>query len=223
MITKVLEFRWVLVGILFLTLLGGRDGAASPARESAERKSTGVREEEPMEQAILKALKEGKDTVEVGREKKIPFKLISTDYSFPVRLSDAEWRERLKAEQYYILRQRGTERAFTGALYKNTQKGTYYSAATGQPLFSSAAKYDSGSGWPSFWEPIDPDALRYRVDFDIGYPRVEVVDSLSGSHLGHVFADGPLPTGLRYCINSAALLFVPEGGTPPPRLGPTKP
>lgn len=172
-----------------------------------------------MEQGILKALKEGRDTVEVGREKKIPFKLISEGHTFPVRLSETEWKERLNSNQYYILRQRGTERAFTGALYKNTQKGTYYSAATGQPLFSSSAKYDSGSGWPSFWEPIDPQALRYRVDFDIGYPRVEVVDSLSGSHLGHVFGDGPLPTGLRYCINSAALLFVPEGGTPPPVLG----
>ncbi|MCX7788429.1 MAG: peptide-methionine (R)-S-oxide reductase MsrB [Spirochaetes bacterium] len=128
-----------------------------------------------------------------------------------MQLSESQWKERLTPEQYYILRQRGTERAFTGALYKNSEKGTYISAATGQPLFHSTSKYDSGSGWPSFWEPIDPDAVRYRVDFVLGYPRVEVVDSLSGSHLGHVFGDGPMPTGLRYCINSAALIFVPEG------------
>lgn len=173
-----------------------------------------------METLVMKAIKEGRDTVEVGLKKKIRFTLVSDSLLFPVQLAEQQWRERLTPEQYYILRKRGTERAFTGALYKNHEKGTYYSAATGQPLFSSSAKYDSGSGWPSFWEPIDPDAVRYRVDFDIGYPRVEVVDSLSGSHLGHVFGDGPEPTGLRYCINSLALLFVPEGRNPPQLLNP---
>lgn len=190
-------------------------GMALWAAPRQEQKTFHTQEEESMEILVIKTIKEGRDTVEVGIEKKIRFQLLSESYRFPLVLSEEEWKKRLTPEQFYILRKRGTERAFTGALYNNHQKGTYYSAATGQPLFSSSAKYDSGSGWPSFWEPIDPDAVRYRVDFDLGYPRVEVVDSLSGSHLGHVFGDGPAPTGLRYCINSAALIFVPEGGTPP--------
>ncbi len=200
--------------ILPILVIGSFDALAAPKREQKLK----TQEEVPMEILIMKAVKEGRDSVEVGKEKKIRFQLLTDSYRFPIEMSEEEWKKRLTPEQYYILRQRGTERAFTGALYKNQQKGSYFSAATGQPLFSSSTKYDSGSGWPSFWEPIDPDAVRYRVDFDLGYPRVEVVDSLSGSHLGHVFGDGPSPTGLRYCINSAALIFVPEGGAPPTQL-----
>ncbi|MFA7567469.1 MAG: peptide-methionine (R)-S-oxide reductase MsrB, partial [Alkalispirochaeta sp.] len=100
----------------------------------------------------------------------------------------------------------------------NKEAGTYYSAATGEPLFSSEAKFDSGTGWPSFFQPLKPDAVRYHVDKSYGMVRVEVVDSLSGSHLGHVFTDGPEPTGLRYCLNSASLVFVPEGEEPPPLI-----
>jgi peptide-methionine (R)-S-oxide reductase len=95
------------------------------------------------------------------------------------------------------------------------EEGTYYSAATGQPLFSSESKFNSGSGWPSFYEPIDPDAVVLIQDNKFSLRRVEVVDSASGSHLGHVFPDGPDPTGLRYCINSASLIFVPKGEQPP--------
>ena len=135
--------------------------------------------------------------------------------NYPVRFTEREWRERLSDSEYHILRKRGTERAFTGELFDNKAPGTYYSAATGQPVFHSSTKYTSGTGWPSFWEPIDPDAVRYVLDTSYGMRRVEVVDSLSGSHLGHVFPDGPEPTGLRYCLNSAALIFVPEGGDPP--------
>lgn len=135
--------------------------------------------------------------------------------NWPVQLSEDEWRARLTPKQFHVLREHGTERAFTGALYENAAVGTYHSAATGQPLFHSSTKYDSGSGWPSYFQPIDPDAVRYRVDSSFGMVRLEVVDSLSGSHLGHVFPDGPEPTGLRYCINSAALVFVPEGEEPP--------
>ncbi len=134
---------------------------------------------------------------------------------WPVQLTVDEWRARLTPKQFHVLREHGTERAFTGSLYENTAAGTYHSAATGQPLFHSATKYDSGSGWPSYYQPIEPDAVRYRVDSSFGMVRLEVVDSLSGSHLGHVFPDGPEPTGLRYCINSAALVFVPEGEEPP--------
>ena len=134
---------------------------------------------------------------------------------YPIRFTEHEWRERLSDFAYYILRERGTERAFSGELFENKAAGTYYSAATGQPIFHSSTKYTSGTGWPSFWEPIDPDAVHYVLDTSHGMRRVEVVDSLSGSHLGHVFPDGPQPTGLRYCLNSAALIFVPEGGDPP--------
>lgn len=135
--------------------------------------------------------------------------------SFPVQLSDEQWQSRLSEFQYFILRQKGTERPFSGELLEIGREGTYYSAATGEPLFHSSTKYESGTGWPSFTEPITPDAVRYRIDRSYGMVRVEVVDSLSGSHLGHVFPDGPEPTGLRYCMNSAALIFVPEGGEPP--------
>jgi peptide-methionine (R)-S-oxide reductase len=138
---------------------------------------------------------------------------------YPVRMSDDEWRKRLTPFQYRVLRLKDTERPFTGEYDGNKREGTYYSAATGQPLFSSRAKFDSGTGWPSFFEPIAPDAVKYIEDRAFGIVRIEIVDSLSGSHLGHVFPDGPDPTGLRYCINSASLVFVPTGGTPPKVLG----
>lgn len=134
---------------------------------------------------------------------------------YPVELTDVEWRERLTDFEYYILREKGTERAFTGEYDGVYRPGIYYSRATGQPLFSSEHKYDSGTGWPSYWQPIHPDAVLYRNDDSLWMRRIEVVDSSSGSHLGHVFPDGPPPTGLRYCINSAALLFVADGEEPP--------
>jgi peptide-methionine (R)-S-oxide reductase len=138
-----------------------------------------------------------------------------TDIDFPVQLSEAEWSRRLSAERFHVLREDGTERSFANALWDNTERGIYYSAATGQPLFHSDDKYKSGTGWPSFTKPISPEAVAYMWDNSLFSRRIEVIDSLSGSHIGHVFSDGPDPTGQRYCMNSAALVFVAEGGEPP--------
>jgi len=142
--------------------------------------------------------------------------VISSSESPKVKVakSDEQWKNELTEEQYYILRQSGTERAFTGKYWNTKGTGTYYSVASGQPLFRSDAKFDSGCGWPSFFEPIEKDAIIYREDVSHGMRRVEILDSHTGSHLGHVFDDGPPPTGLRYCLNSAALVFVPDGESP---------
>jgi len=127
-----------------------------------------------------------------------------------VTKSDEEWRCDLTAEQYYVTRQKGTERAFTGPLCNNKERGVYRCVCCGNELFSSETKYESGSGWPSFWQPLAEDRVAEEVDNSHGTVRTEALCSQCDAHLGHVFPDGPRPTGLRYCMNSAALRFEPE-------------
>ncbi|HLK57826.1 MAG TPA: peptide-methionine (R)-S-oxide reductase MsrB [Chthonomonadaceae bacterium] len=121
--------------------------------------------------------------------------------------SEQEWRENLTPEQYHILRQKGTERAFTGKYWNLKEDGTYLCAGCGEELFTSETKFDSHCGWPSFWDAADPEKIEYKEDNSHGMHRVEVLCKRCGGHLGHIFNDGPAPTGQRYCINSASLAF----------------
>lgn len=120
-------------------------------------------------------------------------------------ISDAEWQERLDPESYYVTRQKGTERPFTGEYWATTDKGVYVCKCCGEPLFESDTKFDAGCGWPSFYAPANEEAIEEAVDKSHGMVRTEIMCSKCGAHLGHVFPDGPRPTGLRYCVNSLSL------------------
>lgn len=132
------------------------------------------------------------------------------EYVFPVQKTETEWRAQLTEEQYHVLRQGGTECAFSGEFWNRHEDGVYHCAGCGNPLFDARTKYESGTGWPSFYDTVARGAVIERSDRSHGRARTEVLCSQCGGHLGHVFQDGPPPTGLRYCINSAALVFRPR-------------
>jgi peptide-methionine (R)-S-oxide reductase len=127
-----------------------------------------------------------------------------------IQKSEEEWKAQLSPEEFHIMRQKGTERPFTGKYYKTKTPGMYLCNGCGQELFNSETKYESGSGWPSFWQPVSEDAVELHTDRSLGLARVEVTCSRCGAHLGHVFTDGPQPTGQRFCMNSASLRLEPK-------------
>lgn len=162
------------------------------------------------EMSVLSTLPSPEKAAENLAKSKKPGKILSGKFDESKMKTESEWKKMLTPQQYTVLREEGTEAPFTGALLHEKRKGTYYSVGCNTPVFRSEQKYESNTGWPSFWDPIGKNVLVLREDTTFpGEPRVEVLDPCGG-HLGHVFDDGPAPTGKRYCMNSLALKFVPD-------------
>ncbi len=159
---------------------------------------------------LLAGCQNSRQTVQTPADQQAAFLLTPAgDTVWRVLKTDEEWRAELDARAYHILREKGTERAFTGEYWDNKKPGLYVCRACGTPLFSSETKFRSGTGWPSFYQPLNEWCVAEKPDYSYGMVRTEVLCAVCGGHLGHVFEDGPPPTGLRYCINSAALDFLP--------------
>jgi peptide-methionine (R)-S-oxide reductase len=149
----------------------------------------------------------GSSAPAAGKEYPKPQPTTGKPTEFPIRKTDAEWRKQLTPEQYFILRQQGTERPFANKYHDNHQKGNYYCAADHNLLFTSDTKFESGTGWPSFWAPATNESLKVTADNSYGMSRDELLCAKCGGHLGHVFNDGPKPTGMRYCMDSDGMVF----------------
>nr|WP_241250186.1 peptide-methionine (R)-S-oxide reductase MsrB [Lujinxingia sediminis] len=201
-----LRKRPMLVGATSLIALGLLSGSSCSANSSTETQ---------LRQRYVVAQAQGAQVAEDSSFERPTLDEIPLREAEPqVQLSEEEWRARLTPAQYQVLREEGTERAGSGELLHVKEDGTFVCAACGQELFSSDHKYDSRTGWPSFYAPISEEAVGTKMDTSHGMRRVEVHCSRCGGHLGHIFPDGPAPTGLRYCVNSASMGFTPADEAP---------